>query len=97
MVATENVTDFTQRRGSPLTDEFQRLTKMIADACPGEAHIQFSFDRVLRVVIDVRTMEDVVQVEMALKQVGAGMFRDVTRGQAPGHSFGRRVMAIVDR
>jgi len=69
---------------------------MVSEACPPETKVSFQFDGRLHVMIDVRSLEDVLKLEIILPGFGAGMFHDVQRAQAPHHGFGHRVTALVD-
>lgn len=80
-----------------VTEELNKVAALLADACPEDSKISFLFDGVLHVMIDVRTLEAVLAIEMILPKLGAGMFHDVQRTQAPRHGFGHRVTAIVER
>jgi hypothetical protein len=84
-------------RPSVVSDELTRVMKLVADGLPGDTKISFQFDGKLHVMIDVRTLEQVLAVEMTLPKLGAGMFHDIQRVQAPRHGFGHRVTALVDR
>ncbi|WP_157602754.1 hypothetical protein [Sphingomonas sp. PR090111-T3T-6A] len=84
-------------RARLVSDELTRLMKMVTDACPPDVKVSFAFDGQLHLFVDVRTIEDVLAVELILPSLGAGMFHGVQRSQAPRHGFGHRVTALVDR
>jgi hypothetical protein len=86
-----------QPRALIVSEELAKVTAVVADACPSDARISFLYDGRLHLMIDVRTLEEVLAVEMILPKIGAGMFHDVARAQAPRHGFGHRVTALVDR
>jgi hypothetical protein len=84
-------------RSSVVSDELTKIMTLVTEGLPADTKVSFQFDGKLHVLIDVRTLEQVLAVEMILPKLGAGMFHDVQRGQAPRHGFGHRVTARVDR
>ncbi len=86
-----------QPRSTIVSEELGKLMALLREACPADAAISFLFDTMLHVRIDVRTLEQVVAVEMILPTLGAGTFHNIQRGQAPNHSFMHRVTALVER
>jgi hypothetical protein len=86
-----------KQRSTVVSDELSKLLTLLRDSLPAEATISFLFDGKLQVRIDVRQLEQVLAIEMILPTLGAGIFHDVQRGQAPNHSFMHRVTARVDR
>ena len=84
-------------RSTVVSDELNMISASLREACPPESTISFHFNGKLRVHIDVRKLEDVTSVEAILPTLGASMFHDIQRGQAPHHSFFHRVSAMVDR
>jgi hypothetical protein len=86
-----------QPRATIISDELAKLMELIADACPKDAQISFVFDGRLHAMIDVRTMEEVVAVEMIVPQLAAGLFHSLQRAKAPRHGFGHRITALVAR
>ena len=105
MVASEIVTAsqnvepiFGSGDSTPVTDELQRLSAMIAPLCPGDSVIRFDFDcRLLRLHVDVRRFEEMTTLEALLPTICGGIFSDVQRGVADKHSFFHRLTAIVRR
>ncbi len=86
-----------QPRSMIVSDELNRLTTLLRESCPPEANITFHFNGRLYVHIDVRELQQVVAIELLLPTLGAGIFHDVQRGQAPRHAFLHRITALVDR
>jgi hypothetical protein len=86
-----------KQRSTVVSDELNRLLDLLRGALPEEATVSFLFDGKLTVRIDVRKLEQVLAIEMVLPTLGAGIFHDIQRGQAPNHSFMHRVTARVDR
>lgn len=82
---------------TPVSDELQKLTAMLAPLCPRESGIKFDFDGRLRVHIDVRRFEEMTALEALLPTVCGGAFHDVQRGLAEKHSFFHRLSADVGR
>ena len=80
---------------TPVSDELQKLTAMLAPLCPRESGIKFDFDGRLRVHIDVRRFEEMTTLEALLPTVCGGIFHEVQRGMAGKHSFFHRVSAVV--
>jgi hypothetical protein len=86
-----------QPRARLVSEELTRIMAMVVDACSPDAKVSFAFDGRLHLYVDVRTIEEVVGVELILPSLGAGMFHEIHRSQAPRHGFGHRVTALVDR
>jgi hypothetical protein len=86
-----------QPRATTISDELAKLMELLAGACPKGAQISFVFDGRLHALIDVRTIEDVVAVEMIVPQLAAGLFHTLQRAKAPRHGFGHRITALVER
>jgi hypothetical protein len=86
-----------KQRSTVVSDELNKLLTLLRGALPEEATVSFLFDGKLLVRIDVRKLEQVLAIEMVLPTLGAGIFHDIQRGQAPNHSFMHRVTARVDR
>ncbi|WP_380873562.1 hypothetical protein ACFB49_42300 [Sphingomonas sp. DBB INV C78] len=84
-------------RAKIVSDELQKISALLVDACPSEAIVSFSYEGELRVHIDVRNLEHVTLVEAILPTLGAGLFNDIRRGSSPEHPFFHRVTADVDR
>jgi len=84
-------------RPTVVSDELTKVMALVTEGLPGDTKVSFQFDGKLHVMIDVRTLEQVLAVEMTLPKLGAGMFHDIQRVQAPRHGFGHRVTALVDR
>jgi hypothetical protein len=82
---------------TPVTDELQKITKMLQVLCPKESVIRFYFDGRLRVHIDLRRVEELTMVEALLPTACGGIFQNVQRGMAEKHSFFHRVTAVVAR
>jgi hypothetical protein len=84
-------------RPTVVSDELTKVMALVTEGLPSDAKISFQFDGRLHVMVDVRTLEQVLAVEMTLPKLGAGMFHDIQRVQALRHGFGHRVTALVDR
>lgn len=88
---------FRSPESTPVSDELQRLTSMLAPFCPKDTSIKFDFDGTLRVHIDVRRFEEMTTLEALLATNFGGIFQDVQRGTAEKHSFFHRLTAVVGR
>ncbi len=86
-----------QPRSTLVSDELGKLMALLRASCPSDAVITFLYDGALHVRIDVRTLEEVVAIELMLPRLAAGVFHGVQRGRAPNHSFLHRVTALVER
>lgn len=82
-------------RQDRLTEGLCKLHDMLREACPQGAAIRFEFEGTLRVHIDVRTFEEIRQVELSLAAVSPGTFHSTTRKTVPQRSFFKRVTALV--
>jgi hypothetical protein len=80
---------------SPISDELNRITALLRNACPPESLISFSFDGRLQAHIDVRKREQVLLVQMMLPTLEAGLFDSISLSGTPGHPFYHRVSATV--
>lgn len=80
-----------------ITGELGKIRSSLLAACPRDSIVRFQFERDLRVQIDVRHYEDVAAIEALLPTLCGGIFSQVQRGKATGHSFFHRVSALVDR
>lgn len=79
-----------------VTDELGGILRTVRDRCPSDARISFDFDGRLRLHLDVRTADQVSNVESALAGTRAGMFHSFTRGKTPHHPFYRGLSAVFD-
>jgi hypothetical protein len=75
--------------------ELSRLKTMLLAELPFAREVSFEFDTALRVHIDVRSRDEVAQVEGILPMLGGGLFRDLRRAAKPRHPFMQRVSAVV--
>lgn len=82
---------------TPVSDELNRLTAMLAPLCPRDSNIRFDFNGKLRVHIDVRRFEEMTTMEGLLPTLFGGIFEEVQRGMAEKHSFFHRLSATVAR
>ena len=82
---------------TPVTDELQRLTRILVSVCPKDSAIKFYFDGTLRLQIDVRRLEELAAMESQLPTMCGGIFHDVQRRLAERHSFFHRLTATVRR
>lgn len=88
---------FRSPESTPVSDELERLTGMLATFCPKDTSIKFDFDGTLRVHIDVRRFEEMTTLEALLSTNFGGIFQDVQRGTSEKHSFFHRLTAVVGR
>ena len=82
-------------RSTPVSDELDRLARLLREACPEGAVISFSFSDKLQAHIDVRKREQVMVVQMILPTLQPGLFRDVSLGGTPHRPFYHRISALV--
>ena len=75
--------------------ELARLKAMLLAELPFAREVSFEFDNALRVHIDVRSRDEVAQVEVIFPMLGGGLFRDLRRAAKPRHPFMQRVSAAV--
>ena len=81
---------------TPITDELNRIARLLRAEIPRNATISFEFIRELRVHIDLAKREDVSSVENLLPNLGAGLFHSLSRGATPRRTFFHRVSALVN-
>lgn len=86
-----------QTRSTVVSSELGKLMDLLRASSPADAVISFLFDGALHVRIDVRTLEEVIAVELMLPSLAGGVFVGIQRGRAPNHSFLHRVTALVER
>jgi hypothetical protein len=95
---TRNVEPIFGTPGStPVSDELQKLTAMLASVCPKESVITFEYNGKLRLHIDIRRFEEMTTIEALLPTICGGIFCNVQRGMAEKHSFFHRLTALVER
>ena len=90
-----NVESMFASQATPISDELDRLTAIVAQFCPSDAVITFQFDGTLRLSIDVRRFEEMTTIEAQLPSLCGGIFNDVQRRMPGRHSFFHRLSAIV--
>ena len=82
---------------TPVSDELQKLTDMLAAFCPKDSVIRFEFDGKLRLQVDVRRFEEMTALEALLPALWGGIFDEVQRSITHKHSFFHRLTAVVRR
>jgi hypothetical protein len=79
-----------------MTEELGGILRTVREKCPADACISFDFDGRLHLYVDVRTSDQVSNVERARAGTRIGMFHSFTRGKTPHHPFYRRLSAVID-
>jgi len=93
--AVSSVESFPLQHSTNLTDELNRILRMLQDIAPKDATISFDFDGRLHVHIDVRKREEGVLIEALLPTLRGGLFHSLARGATPNHPFFHRISALV--
>jgi hypothetical protein len=76
--------------------ELNRILTQARESCPSDARISFDFDGHLHIHVDVRTLQQVAEVQAALASSGGGLFHTFTRGNTPHHPFFHRLSARIN-
>jgi hypothetical protein len=90
------VEELARARRRAVTEELGGILRTVREGCPADARISFDIDGRLHLHVDVRTSDQVVNVERALAGTRSGMFHGVTRGKTPHHPSCRRLSAVID-
>ena len=93
--STGNVENMFEAPPTPISDELEKLRRVLVEQLPRDALIKFEFDGRLRLHVDARRFEDVAVVEALLPSLSGGIYGDLQRAMSRHNSFLHRVTATV--
>ena len=81
----------------PVSDELDRIGKVVRSLCPKDTLISFEYDGRLHMHLDIRGLEEVARMETLLPTLEGGIFSDFQRGLVDNRPFLHRLTVRVDR